>query len=61
MADDSIPYTESLRLAAAATDAQLALFETFHHTGPGAFWRSIVSGARDGVKLVGVTDELLGR
>jgi len=61
MADDSIPYTESLRLAAAAPDAHLALFETFHHTGPGAFWRSVASGARDGVKLVGVADELLGR
>jgi hypothetical protein len=34
VADDSIPFTESLRLAVAAGDhAQLALLHTFHHTG----------------------------
>jgi len=34
VADDSIPFTESLRLAVAAGDhAQLALLQTFHHTG----------------------------
>jgi hypothetical protein len=34
VADDSIPFTESLRLAVAAGDhAELALLHTFHHTG----------------------------
>jgi dipeptidyl aminopeptidase/acylaminoacyl peptidase len=62
VADESIPYTESLRLAAAAGDrAHLAVFETFHHTGPQPLWRSVASRAGDGWKLLGVVDELLGR
>lgn len=60
--DDSIPFTESLRLAEAAGGrAHLALFETFHHTGPQAFWPSLWSRAGDGVRLVRVLDELLPR
>jgi len=61
-ADDSIPFTESLRLAAAARGrTHLALFETFHHTGPQAFWPSLRQRAGDGWKLMGVAEELLGR
>ena len=61
-ADDSIPFTESLRLAAAAGDrAQVALFETFHHTGPEALWTSLWLRARDAWRLVRVADELLPR
>jgi len=61
-ADESIPFTESLRLAAAAGGrAHLALFETFHHTGPRAFWPSLWPRARDGWRLVRVVDELLPR
>jgi dienelactone hydrolase len=62
LADDSIPFTESLRLAAAAGDrAHLALFETFHHTGPQPLWSSLGPRARDGCKLLRVVDELLPR
>jgi hypothetical protein len=62
MADESIPYTESLRLAEAAGDrAHLAVFETFHHTGPQPLWRSAVNRAGDARRLLGVVDELLGR
>ncbi len=61
-ADDSIPFTESLRLAAVAGDrAHLALFESFHHTGPQAFWPSIRQRTQDGWKLIRVADELLPR
>src|SRR5262245_18745374 len=60
IAHDSIPFTESLRLAAAAGDrAHLALFETFHHTGPQTLWTSLTRRARDGWRLVRVIDELL--
>ncbi len=60
MADDSIPFTESLRLAAAAGDrAHLALFETFHHTGPHALWSSLGRRAADGWTLLRVVDALL--
>jgi hypothetical protein len=49
VADDSIPFTESLRLAVAAGDhAQLALLETFHHTGAqplSSSWRKRLSDA----------------
>jgi len=62
MADDSIPFTESQRLAAAAGErAHLTLFQTFHHTGPDTFWGSLWSRAGDGWRLVGVVDELLAR
>jgi dipeptidyl aminopeptidase/acylaminoacyl peptidase len=37
-ADDSIPFTESLRRAEAAGDsARLAILHTSHHTGPEPF------------------------
>ena len=58
--DDSIPFTESLRLAAAAGPrAHLALFRTFHHTGPRALWPSINEGMRDGWTLFRLADALL--
>jgi hypothetical protein len=58
--DDSIPFTESLRLAAAAGPrAHLALFKTFHHTGPQALWPSITERTRDGWTLFRLVDALL--
>ncbi len=62
MADESIPFTESLRLAAAAgSRGRLALFESFHHTGPTPVWSSMWYRAGDGWRLVRVVDELLPR
>src|SRR2546430_6724627 len=48
--DDSIPFTESLRLAeAAGPRARVVVLETFHHTGPGgvstALYRRVADGA----------------
>jgi hypothetical protein len=58
-ADDSIPFTESLRLAGAAGGhARVAIFHTFHHTGSDsghAFWPRV----RDGWNLVALADALL--
>jgi len=60
--DDSIPFTESLRLAAAAGPrVHLALFRTFHHTGPEARSTLLVERARDGWTLVQLVDALLPR
>ena len=60
MGDDSIPFTESLRLAEAArSGAHLALFRTFHHTGPRALWPSIFERTRDGWTLYRLANELL--
>jgi hypothetical protein len=58
--DDSIPFTESLRLAGAAGGrARLALLHGFHHTGPRAWWGSLTEHARDGASLVALVDDLL--
>jgi len=58
--DDSIPFTESLRLAAAAPGrASLAVFRTFHHTGPEPRWRSLGARAADAWNLFRLADELL--
>jgi dienelactone hydrolase len=58
--DDSIPFTESLRLAdAAGGRARLALLRGFHHTGPRSWWGSLADHARDGVALVALVDDLL--
>ena len=58
--DDSIPFTESLRLGeAAGGGARVVLLETFHHTGPGRFWASLLPRARDTWRLVGLADALL--
>ena len=60
MEDDSIPFTESLRLAAAAGPrGHLALFRTFHHTGPQALRPSIAERTRDGWSLFRLVDALL--
>jgi hypothetical protein len=58
--DTSIPYTESLRLAAAAGGGiRATIFRTFHHTGPAGLWQSLGAGLADGWRLVGLADELL--
>jgi hypothetical protein len=58
--DDSIPFTESLRLAEAARgQASLAVFRTFHHTGPEPRWRSVGARAADAWNLFRLADELL--
>ncbi|MBI4636647.1 MAG: hypothetical protein HY727_09905 [Candidatus Rokubacteria bacterium] len=60
IADDSIPFTESLRLAEAAGGrARLAILRTFQHTGPGSFWASLGDRARDGASLFLLADDLL--
>ena len=60
--DDSIPFTESLRLAAAAgKDAHLALFKTFHHTGPKGRWPSLSDRVLDAWNLLRLVDALLPR
>jgi dienelactone hydrolase len=59
-ADDSIPFTESLRLdAAAGGRARLAILHTFHHTGPQPVWRSLTRRAGDGWNLMRLVDDLL--
>ncbi len=61
-ADDSIPFTESVRLAEAAGEgARLSLFYGFHHTGPAPAWTSLGTHSQDGWKLVRLVDELLPR
>jgi hypothetical protein len=60
MADDSIPFTESLRLAVAASDhAQLALLHTFHHTGAQPFWSSWRDRLGDAWSVARLSDALL--
>ena len=57
--DDSIPFTESLRLADAARGRpRAAILETFHHTGP-YFWQSLVPRVRDAWRLLRLADDLL--
>jgi fermentation-respiration switch protein FrsA (DUF1100 family) len=59
-ADDSIPFTESLRLAEAAGGrARVTILHTFHHTGPQVFWRSLRDRAEDTWSLLLVADDLL--
>ncbi len=60
MADDSIPFTESLRLAdAAGGRAHLAILRTVHHTGTEPLWRSFTDRARDAWSVVHLADQLL--
>ena len=60
LADQSIPFTESVRLTdAAGGRARLSLFQAFHHTGPVSFWTSLRAGAGDGWPLLKLLDELL--
>jgi hypothetical protein len=59
-ADDSIPFTESLRLGeAAGPGARIAILHTFHHTGPGPLWQSLARRAGDGWRLLRLVDDLL--
>ncbi|MBI2492808.1 MAG: hypothetical protein HYV94_12055 [Candidatus Rokubacteria bacterium] len=59
-ADDSIPFTESLRLAEAAGGrARLTILRTFHHTGPRPLWRSLREGVEDAWRLLSLADDLL--
>lgn len=58
--DDSIPFTESLRLAEAAGGrARVAILRAFHHTGPRPLWESWGHGMRDGWQLLRLADDLL--
>jgi hypothetical protein len=59
-ADESIPFTESLHLAAAGgARAHVALFRSFHHTGPQPFWSSVGDHIGDAWQLMQVANELL--
>ncbi|HLC42339.1 MAG TPA: hypothetical protein VJO34_12065, partial [Methylomirabilota bacterium] len=58
--DDSIPFTESLRLAEAASGrSRVVILQTFHHTGPRPFFESARLRARDGWNLMLLVDDLL--
>jgi pimeloyl-ACP methyl ester carboxylesterase len=58
--DDSIPFTESLRLAEAAGGrASVAVFRTFHHTGPEPRWSLVGARAADAWSLFRMADALL--
>lgn len=60
--DASIPFTESLRLAAAApTLPRVLILRDFHHTGPRSVWSALTGGLGDGWGLVGLFDELLSQ
>jgi hypothetical protein len=59
-ADVSIPFTESLRLAAAAGDrARVAVLRTFDHTGTRGSWTVLADRAADGWALFRLVDALL--
>lgn len=59
-ADDSIPFTESLRLAeAAGSRARVVVFRTFHHTGPRDLWDSLGPRAADAWDLLRLVDDLV--
>lgn len=58
--DESIPFTESLRLAQAAEGrARVVILESFHHTGPRGVWEATARRALDGWRLLRLADELL--
>ncbi len=58
--DDSIPFTESLRLAeAAGPAARVVVLETFHHTGPARSWGALHRRAADAVALFQLVDQML--
>ena len=57
--DDSIPFTESLRLAeAAGPAARVVVLQTFHHTGPARVWSSLHRRAADTAALLLLVDEM---
>jgi hypothetical protein len=58
--DDSIPFTESLRLAdAAGGRARVIILGSFHHTGPQSAWRALHHRASDAAALLRLVDEVL--
>ena len=58
--DDSIPFTESLRLAEAAGGrARVAILQSFHHLGPQPFWAALRHWIQDGWNLLRLVDDLL--
>jgi hypothetical protein len=59
--DRSIPFTESLHLAAAAAPgrARLVILETFDHTGPRRAWAWLGATVRDAWGLFRLADDLL--
>lgn len=58
--DDSIPFTESLRLAEAAGGrAGLWILHTFHHTAPRPFWPAGHERLQDGWSLLRLADGVL--
>ena len=58
--DVSIPFTESLRLAAASNGrASAVILETFDHTRPLPFWWSLGARGRDSLRLIGLANALL--
>lgn len=60
--DASIPFTESLRLAAVApTSPRVLILQGFHHTGPRSPWSALTGGLGDGWGLVGLLDDLLSQ
>jgi dienelactone hydrolase len=60
--DASIPYTESLRLAAAApTEPRVLILGGFHHTGPQSAWAALTGGLGDGWGLVALLNDLLSQ
>jgi fermentation-respiration switch protein FrsA (DUF1100 family) len=58
--DDSIPFTESLRLAeAAGPAARVVILQTFHHTGPQHVSSAWHRRAADAAALLVLVDEML--
>ena len=58
--DVSIPFTESLRLAAASGGrADAVILETFEHTAMQSFWPAFGSRLRDARRLFSLTEALL--
>jgi dienelactone hydrolase len=60
--DASIPFTESLRLAAAApTEPRVLILRGFHHTGPQSAWSALAGGLGDAWGLVALLNDLLSQ
>jgi dienelactone hydrolase len=58
--DESIPFTETLRLAEAAGGrARTVILRGFHHTGPGPTWCAWLTRAADGPRFLALVDALL--
>jgi hypothetical protein len=58
--DDSIPFTESLRLAEGAPrGTRVVILQSFHHTGPRRSWSGLPRRAADAAALLFLIDEML--